>query len=274
MDHNTRTTHWRRPTSETMANQSAFEAGRAEARAQHEARERSRLTSGSSTAPSESTAATTAAASTLTPATSSDSGLPAAAAAAGATGAVADVGDPLPAGWEERSTPDGRKYYVYHPARLTQWEDPRLAEGRPTLDYVHLLLPSGWEVRSTPEGRQYFVDHNQQATTFRDPRIDMMKQQNNIPQYQRDFKYKAHYFRSGAYCQVRPGQSKINVDRDNLFQMSVSEIMKHRVNPQTQLAEGLLARLYITFRGEQGLDYGGVARWVGGGQHSPRSLGP
>ncbi|KAG2112309.1 uncharacterized protein F5147DRAFT_684598, partial [Suillus discolor] len=32
---------------------------------------------------------------------------------------------PLPAGWEERRTPEGRPYFVDHLARLTTWTDPR-----------------------------------------------------------------------------------------------------------------------------------------------------
>ena len=29
-------------------------------------------------------------------------------------------------GFEERSTPDGKKFYIDHATRSTQWEDPRL----------------------------------------------------------------------------------------------------------------------------------------------------
>ena len=33
---------------------------------------------------------------------------------------------PIIVGWERRVDNQGRPYFVYHPARLTQWEDPRL----------------------------------------------------------------------------------------------------------------------------------------------------
>ena len=34
---------------------------------------------------------------------------------------------PLPIGWEETGTPDGRKYYQNHITKSTQWDDPRSA---------------------------------------------------------------------------------------------------------------------------------------------------
>ena len=46
---------------------------------------------------------------------------------------------------------------------------------------------------------------------------------------------------------------KINISRDNVFQESFTEIM--RIRPHD-----LRRRLYIQFKGEEGLDYGGVAR--------------
>ena len=245
VDHNTRTTSWRRPTAATVDEQRRFDANRSAAQAQFEARNQQQqpnVLTNSQTANSEGSA----------------SGGDGASSGGGGGGGGGD--NPLPAGWEERTSPNGRLYYVYHPARLTQWEDPRLSAGRPALDYAHLPLPEGWEVRVAPNGRQYFVDHNSQSTTFIDPRIEMAKEQANIPQYQRDFKYKQHYFQRGQYCQLRPGQSKMTVQRDNLFQDSVNALMRVSVSPASGLAEGLLSRLYVTFAGEQGLDYGGVAR--------------
>ena len=50
-----------------------------------------------------------------------------------------------------------------------------------------------------------------------------------------------------------PGHVKINVTRDNLFEDSFQQIM--RLQPFD-----LRRRLYVIFRGEEGLDYGGLAR--------------
>uniref|UniRef100_A0A8C2DIH6 HECT-type E3 ubiquitin transferase n=1 Tax=Cyprinus carpio TaxID=7962 RepID=A0A8C2DIH6_CYPCA len=106
---------------------------------------------------------------------------------------------PLPPGWEKRTDSNRRMYFVHHPTRSTQWEDPRtqgLLNEKP--------LPEGWEMRFTVDGIPYFVDHNRKTTTYIDPRL-------------LSFMYFCH--------------------------------------PQD-----LRRRLWIIFPGEEGLDYGGVAR--------------
>lgn len=65
---------------------------------------------------------------------------------------------PLPVGWEERRTPEGRSYYVDHSNRTTSWVDPRRTQGQylaPVAGVNSSLgpLPSGWEMRLTPTGR-------------------------------------------------------------------------------------------------------------------------
>jgi len=50
-----------------------------------------------------------------------------------------------------------------------------------------------------------------------------------------------------------PSHVKINVGRSSIFEDSYQQIMHLQ-------AYDLRRRLYITFRGEEGLDYGGVAR--------------
>lgn len=57
---------------------------------------------------------------------------------------------------------------MYHPARHTQWEDPRRGGADSLLAQVAATpLPPGWEIRVTADGRQYFVDHNTRSTTFK-----------------------------------------------------------------------------------------------------------
>lgn len=73
---------------------------------------------------------------------------------------------PLPDGWEKRTRPDGKVYFVNHKNCTTQWEDPR-TQG--TFESPE-PLPQGWEIRVTEDGMQYFVDHNTRTTTFVDPR--------------------------------------------------------------------------------------------------------
>ncbi|XP_018616117.1 itchy E3 ubiquitin protein ligase b isoform X1 [Scleropages formosus] len=156
---------------------------------------------------------------------------------------------PLPHGWEKRTDSNGRVYFVHHPTRSTQWEDPRtqgLLNEKP--------LPEGWEMRFTVDGIPYFVDHNRRTTTYIDPRTGKSSLENG-PQitYVRDFKAKVQYFRFWCQQLSMPQHIKITVSRKTLFEDSFQQIMSFN-------AQDLRRRLWIIFPGEEGLDYGGVAR--------------
>lgn len=158
----------------------------------------------------------------------------------------------LPEGWEKRADANGRVYFVNHKNRTTQWEDPR-TQGTIQED----PLPEGWEMRYTAEGVRYFVDHNTKTTTFQDPRGGPSKGPKGaygVPiQYERSFRWKLGQFRYLCQSNALPGHVKVTVSRDNLFEDSFAQIM--RLQPFD-----LRRRLYIIFKGEEGLDYGGVAR--------------
>ncbi|XP_029906956.1 E3 ubiquitin-protein ligase Itchy [Myripristis murdjan] len=156
---------------------------------------------------------------------------------------------PLPHGWEKRTDTNGRVYFVHHTTRTTQWEDPRtqgLLNDKP--------LPEGWEMRFTVDGIPYFVDHIRRTTTYIDPRTGKSSLENG-PQitYVRDFKAKVQYFRFWCQQLSMPQHIKITVTRKTLFEDSFQQIMSF--HPQD-----LRRRLWIIFPGEEGLDYGGVAR--------------
>eukprot|EP00048_Salpingoeca_helianthica_P009549 m.136963 g.136963 ORF g.136963 m.136963 type:complete len:989 (+) comp14893_c1_seq13:145-3111(+) len=161
---------------------------------------------------------------------------------------------PLPPGWEERQTEQGRPYFVNHATRTTQWEDPRTQSG--VLDVSMVPLPSGWEMRQTAEGRTFFVDHNTRTTTFSDPRLSQFD--SSHPRVSRDFKYKLWIFRN-KHCQPIAGTTKLIVSRNTIFQDSYAAVMAYTKGP-SGLCDALRCRLFITFTGEAGLDYGGVAR--------------
>jgi len=175
---------------------------------------------------------------------------------------------PLPDGWEKRVEPNGRVYFVNHKNRTTQWEDPRTqgkAEGE-------VPLPYGWEMRLTEDGMKYFVDHNTRTTTFQDPRPGATvvasgangaaapgaaagaKGAYGVPvQYERSFRWKLSQFRYLCQSNALPNHIKLSVSRQTLFEDSFHQLMRLP-------AYELRRRLYIIFRGEEGLDYGGVAR--------------
>jgi len=172
----------------------------------------------------------------------------------GRTTAEDDPLGPLPDGWEKRVEPNGRVYFVNHKNRTTQWEDPR-TQGQVQEE----PLPQGWEMRFLEDGVvQYFVDHNTRTTTFDDPRPGASKQgpkgAYGVPaQYERSFRWKLSQFRYLSTSNALPSHIKLSVSRQSLFEDSFHQIMRLP-------AYELRRRLYIIFRGEEGLDYGGVAR--------------
>ncbi|XP_040563054.2 NEDD4-like E3 ubiquitin-protein ligase WWP2 isoform X4 [Gallus gallus] len=157
---------------------------------------------------------------------------------------------PLPPGWEKRQD-NARVYYVNHNTRTTQWEDPR-TQGM----IQEPPLPPGWEMKYTNEGVRYFVDHNTRTTTFKDPRPGFesgSKQGGSPGAYDRSFRWKYHQFRFLCHSNALPSHVKISVSRQTLFEDSFQQIMNMK-------PYDLRRRLYIIMRGEEGLDYGGIAR--------------
>ncbi|KAG4071931.1 hypothetical protein HA402_006092 [Bradysia odoriphaga] len=162
----------------------------------------------------------------------------------------------LPDGWEKRLQPDNRVYFVNHKNRTTQWEDPR-TQGQEVSLMNEGPLPPGWEVRYTGSGERFFVDHNTKKTTFEDPRPGAQKGLKGVygvPRaYERSFRWKLSQFRYLCQSNALPSHIKITVTRQTLFEDSYHQIMRLP-------AYELRRRLYIIFRGEEGLDYGGVSR--------------
>ena len=186
-----------------------------------------------------------------------------------ATGVTTSGTGELPAGWEQRHTPEGRAYFVDHNTRTTTWVDPRRQQyirmygnnaqnGNTTIQTQPVsqlgALPSGWEMRLTNTARVYFVDHNTKTTTWDDPRLPSSLDQ-NVPQYKRDFRRKLIYFRSQPAMRILSGQCHVKVRRSHIFEDSYAEIMRA---PPADLKK----RLMIKFDGEDGLDYGGLSRCV------------
>lgn len=259
VDHNTRSTTWQRPstTYNERDQRTQMEANTQMERRAHQNRMLPEdRTGASSPGPPEaqqggaSGAANTAGAASMV-----------------ATGATTAGTGELPAGWEQRHTPEGRAYFVDHNTRTTTWVDPRRQQyirmygqntngNNTTIQQQPVSqlgpLPSGWEMRLTNTARVYFVDHNTKTTTWDDPRLPSSLDQ-NVPQYKRDFRRKLIYFRSQPALRILSGQCHVKVRRSHIFEDSYAEIMK-------QSATDLKKRLMVKFDGEDGLDYGGLSR--------------
>ncbi|KAF0527937.1 HECT-domain-containing protein [Gigaspora margarita] len=265
VDHNTRTTTWTRPSMNATATQLLQEHQNITEleRRRHNNRTlpEERLTGSSSmpnNASSTSISGSGAEASTSTANTTL--------APLGHVGTTTAGFGPLPSGWEQRTTPEGRPYFVDHNTRTTTWVDPRRQQyirmyGGGNANNVTIQqqpvsqlgpLPSGWEMRLTSTARVYFVDHNTKTTTWDDPRLPSSLDR-DVPQYKRDFRRKLIYFRSQPALRPVPGQCHIKVRREFIFEDAYSEIMR-------QQPQDLKKRLMIKFDGEDGLDYGGLSR--------------
>ncbi|KAH9813931.1 hypothetical protein DFH28DRAFT_929484 [Melampsora americana] len=279
VDHNTRATTWTRPprSAEAQASQQITAQANDRQRMNNRTLADDLLggTEGSSSGtspvltptPTGAGAPGSSSSGALVPSSSTSTSSPAnAGTGAGSTlntGATTAGWGPLPAGWEQRFTPEGRPYFVDHNTRTTTWVDPRrqqlLRVMGPNGNNVQPQpvsqlgpLPSGWEMRLTSTARVYFVDHNTKTTTWDDPRLPSSLDQ-NVPQYKRDFRRKLIYFRSQPALRPNPGQCHVKIRRSHIFEDSYAEIMRQQPND-------LKKRLMIKFDGEDGLDYGGVSR--------------
>uniref|UniRef100_A0AAQ6AF09 HECT-type E3 ubiquitin transferase n=1 Tax=Amphiprion ocellaris TaxID=80972 RepID=A0AAQ6AF09_AMPOC len=197
----------------------------------------------------------------------------------------------LPEGYEQRTTVQGQVYFLHTQTGVSTWHDPRIPRYGANSLFLHNSLsqatcywcrdlasvsceelgplPVGWEVRSTVSGRIYFVDHNNRTTQFTDPRLHTIIRYKHpaVPsegilsdvsaRYERDLVHKLKLLRHElSLQQPQAGHCRIEVSREEIFEESYRQIMKMR-------PKDLKKRLMVKFRGEEGLDYGGVAReWL------------
>ncbi|CAO3619114.1 unnamed protein product [Cunninghamella echinulata] len=266
VDHNNRTTTWKAPTANTAQDQqqqTEMERQRHQNRGLPEERPSAATSSTSLDSRPTSTIAPTSSTAPQSSSTTVNSTNPSNLLTVQNNMTTAGSG-PLPAGWEMRTTAEGRPYFVDHNTRTTTWVDPRRQQYISTIGPGANLqvqvqpvsqlgpLPSGWEMRLTSTGRVYFVDHNTKTTTWDDPRLPSSLDQ-NVPQYKRDFRRKLIYFRSQPALRPVPGQCHIKVRRESIFEDAYAEVMR-------QAPADLKKRLMIKFDGEDGLDYGGLSR--------------
>uniref|UniRef100_A0A3B5BHY3 HECT-type E3 ubiquitin transferase n=1 Tax=Stegastes partitus TaxID=144197 RepID=A0A3B5BHY3_9TELE len=176
----------------------------------------------------------------------------------------------LPEGYEQRTTQQGQVYFLHTQTGVSTWHDPRVPRDLSNVNCEELgPLPPGWEIRNTATGRVYFVDHNNRTTQFTDPRLsanltELLKDGQSleaecltVPKYKRDLVQKLKILRQElSQQQPQAGHCRIEVCREEIFEESYRQVMKMR-------PKDLWKRLMIKFRGEEGLDYGGVAReWL------------
>merc|ERR1712013_547747 len=152
--------------------------------------------------------------------------------------------------------------------RQTTWKDPRnrgeaSAEATaPAQDPRQVNeglgpLPEGWVEKSLPNGRIFFVDHINKRTTWEDPRFSNPEVAGKEVSYSRDYKAKYDRFiRKMEALGPKSNKLEVKVRRSEIVGDSFNQIgtlKRHEVGK-------LRNKLWIVFEGEQGLDYGGLAR--------------
>ncbi|XP_077868979.1 E3 ubiquitin-protein ligase SMURF2 [Saccoglossus kowalevskii] len=174
----------------------------------------------------------------------------------------------LPEGYEQRKTAQGQVYYLHIQTGVSTWHDPRVPRDLTNISSEDLgPMPPGWEMRTTATGRVYFVDHINRTTQFADPRLSsqvinqmaakITEDSSPAPKYKRDLVQKTKNLRTDLQTlQPQTGHCRLEVSREEIFEESYRQIMKMR-------PKELRKKLMIKFRGEEGLDYGGIAReWL------------
>ncbi|XP_017260236.1 E3 ubiquitin-protein ligase NEDD4a isoform X2 [Kryptolebias marmoratus] len=166
----------------------------------------------------------------------------------------------LPQGWEVRSAPNGRPFFIDHNTKRTTWEDPRfkvpVQRRAVSLDLADLgPLPPGWEERVHSDGRIFYIDHNTKNTQWDDPRLQNAAITGPAVPYSRDYKQKYEYFRKKLKKPADiPNRFEMKLRRNAVLEDSYRRILA------VKKPDLLKARLWVEFDGEKGLDYGGLAR--------------
>lgn len=113
----------------------------------------------------------------------------------------------------------------------------------------------------TNEQRLLFVNDETKESTFVDPRISKpgrggtTGKVTQAPAYSRDFKAKSRAFRAGLRQDVDQGQLKFTVRRGYVFSDTWDAFRSKKFK-----ATDLQKPIYMKFAGEDGLDFGGLAR--------------
>uniref|UniRef100_A0A672K2C2 HECT-type E3 ubiquitin transferase n=1 Tax=Sinocyclocheilus grahami TaxID=75366 RepID=A0A672K2C2_SINGR len=170
---------------------------------------------------------------------------------------------PLPPGWEIRSTVSGRIYFVDHNNRTTVTQMMHENVFVQCLDKLlsmcgcigtHVTFMCVLHVMSSQHSQG---KESSQALPVQ-MEVGMEEGDGELPvRYERDLVQKLKVLRHElSLQQPQAGHCRIEVSREEIFEESYRQIMKMR-------PKDLKKRLMVKFRGEEGLDYGGVAReWL------------
>lgn len=176
----------------------------------------------------------------------------------------------LPDGWEMRTAPSSssnsshRTYFLNHMTRTTQFTDPRLIQNATRLDEI--LNESGISgllnrckvttVRSSPNVNSVSNRTLKPPMPLPETSTDLNLCKSSQP-IKKNLIAKMQTFKQAIQpLQITNGHCRLEVSRKDIFEDSFTFIMKMKTKE-------LRKKLMVKFRGEEGIDYGGVAReWL------------
>lgn len=173
---------------------------------------------------------------------------------------------PLPDGWEMRQAPpssnsSNRVYFLNHITRTTQFTDPRLIQNLNRLKEI--LDQSGingllnrCKVQPVRQSTPVNNCNRIHKPPMPLPETDLTSSINKQP-IKKNLIAKMQAFKLAIQpLQTPNGHCRLEVSRKDIFEDSFSFVMKMKTKE-------LRKRLMVKFRGEEGIDYGGVAReWL------------
>uniref|UniRef100_A0A8C0KT38 E3 ubiquitin-protein ligase n=1 Tax=Canis lupus dingo TaxID=286419 RepID=A0A8C0KT38_CANLU len=179
---------------------------------------------------------------------------------------------------EQRTTVQGQVYFLHTQTGVSTWHDPRIPSPLSSSPRG-LPPPPCWMITHTytrTHTHHYHHHHprlkEEQLHRENDHQCQLKEPSQPLPlpsegsvedeelpaqRYERDLVQKLKVLRHElSLQQPQAGHCRIEVSREEIFEESYRQIMKMR-------PKDLKKRLMVKFRGEEGLDYGGVAReWL------------
>jgi hypothetical protein len=171
--------------------------------------------------------------------------------------------------WEERYTQSGRKFFVNHRTRITQWEDPRtgLRSDEPAVEVSAPCSQQGSEkpaeleqrCRASLQAVPYSRDFNQKKAQFR--RVLLSTQ----PSGQFDLPVRRAHILEDSFRIISAANPSMLHKRMNVqfegwprYSRGPDDFALHW--PLTDHFDRLIPAAAANYAGEKGLDYGGPAR--------------
>lgn len=169
------------------------------------------------------------------------------------TDEIREVEKKLVGPWEVKTHNNGKKYYVNHRTKTSQWENPNMIG-------IELKIPEGWTKKTTHDGNPYYINHETKQTSW-SPWTDTREQV--FIRTRMSLNEKSEKFHQHVQFNTLEGYLKIPLQRGpQLFTSAFNFWMADKITGSKTVRHPseFRKKLFLSFEGEEGLDYGGVSR--------------